>query len=177
MTAAPLTDLTRKSSPNLITWTEECQVAFQKLKDALCTAPILWSPNFDLPFILQTDASNRGVAAVLSQTEQDEELLIAYLSKKLLPWEQRYSIIEKEYLAIKLGMQAFRVYLLGRVFSVQTDHRVLEWLNQLKDSNYRLSRWSLALQPFQFQVIHQAGQSNGNDDALSRMESHEPNTV
>ena len=176
-TAAPLTDLTKKASPNLITWTDECQVAFQKLKDALCTAPVLRSPNFDLPFILQTDASDRGVAAVLSQTEQDEEHPIAYFSKKLLPREQKYSTIEKECLAIKLGMQAFRVYLLGRVFSVQTDHRALEWLNQLKDSNYRLSRWSLALQPFQFKVIHRAGQSNGNADALSRMESHESNTV
>ena len=63
--------------------------------------------------ILQTDASDRGVAAVLSQTEQDEEHPIAYFSKKLLPREQKYSTIEKECLAIKLGMQAFRVYLLG----------------------------------------------------------------
>ena len=92
-------------------------MAFQKLKDALCTAPVLRSPNFDLPFILQTDASDRGVAAVLSQTEQDEEHPIAYFSKKLLPREQKYSTIEKECLAIKLGMQAFTVYLLGRVFA------------------------------------------------------------
>ena len=63
------------------------------------------------------------------------------------------------------------------IISVQTDHHALEWLNQLKDSNYSLLRGSLALQPFQFKVIHRAGQSNGNTNALSCMESHESNTV
>jgi phospholipid-translocating ATPase len=167
--AAPITDLTRKAAPTTVNWSDQCQRAFQNLKDILCTAPVLRSPNFDLPFILQTDAVDRGVAAVLSQIELGVEHPIAYFSRKLLPQEQRYSTIEKECLAIKLGVHAFRVYLLGRPFSVQTDHRALEWLNRLKDTNSRLSRWSLALQPYDFQVIHRAGRANGNADALSRM--------
>jgi phospholipid-translocating ATPase len=130
-----------------------------------------------VPFILQTDASDRGVAAVLSQIENNEEHPVAYFSKKLLPREQRYSTVEKECLAIKLGMHAFRVYLLGRMFTVQTDHRALEWLSQLKDVNYRLSRWSLALQPFQFHVVHRKGKANGNADALSRMNTDMSNVV
>ena len=84
---------------------------------------------------------------------------------------------EKVCLAMKLEMQAFRVYLPGKVFSAKTDHRTLEWLNRLNDSNYHLSRRNLALQPFQFKVIHLGGQSNGKADALSCMESHESNTI
>ena len=79
---------------------------------------------------------------------------IAYFSRKLLPRETRYSTIENECLAINLGMQNFKVYLLGRPFEVQTDHRSLEWLDRLKSDNARLARWSLALQPFQYTVVH-----------------------
>ena len=93
---------------------------------------------------------------------------IAYFSRTLLPREQRYSTVEKECLAIKLGTQAFRVYLLGRAFIIQTDHRALQWLDRLKETNSRLTRWSLALQPFQFKVKHRSGKANANADALSR---------
>jgi len=60
------------------------------------------------------------------------------------------------------------VYLLGRHFTVQTDHRALEWLDRLKDNNARLTRWSLSLQPNKFTVIYRTGKANGNADALSR---------
>ena len=69
--ATPLTDLTRKSQPNKVVWTPDCTESFQKLKNALCSAPILQSPNFDEKFILQTDASDRGIGAVLSQLDED----------------------------------------------------------------------------------------------------------
>ena len=83
-------------------------------------------------FILQTDASNRGIGAVLSQRDAEGgENPIAYFSKKLLPREERYSTIEKECLAIKLGMEAFRTYLLGRHFIVETVHRSLVWMDKL----------------------------------------------
>ena len=167
--AAPLTDLTRKQSPHMVKWTEECESAFLALKEKLCSAPVLRSPNFQLPFVLQTDASNRGVGAVLTQHSADgEEHPIAYWSRKFLPREERYSTIEKECLAIKLGIEAFRVYLLGRPFTIETDHRSLIWMERLKSTNNRLARWSLALQPYNFQVTHKAGKLNGNADALSR---------
>ena len=90
------------------------------------------------------------------------------VSRKLLRREQRYSTIQKECLAIKLDTQAFRVYLLGKPFTVQTDLRALEWLNNVRENNAKLSRWSLALQPFQFVVQHRPGKDNQNADFLSR---------
>ena len=106
---------------------------------------------------------------MLSQVGEDgTDHPIAYYSRKLLPREERYSTIEKECLAIKLAVQTFRVYLLGKPFIIQTDHRSLEWLDRLKENNARLTRWSLSLQPYQFQVHYRAGKANANADALSR---------
>ena len=108
--AAPLTDLTKKSQPSKISWTPECDTAFKELKKLLSSSPILRSPDFNTPFMLQTDASDLGIGAVLSQkTENGEEHPVAYWSRKLLPRERRYSTIEKECLAIKLAVQAFQV--------------------------------------------------------------------
>ncbi len=87
-----------------------------------------------------------GVGAVLSQVDDTGvDHPVAYYSWKLLDRETRYSTVEKECLAIKLGIQAVKVYLLGRHFTVQTDHHALTWLHRLKENNARLSRWSLAL--------------------------------
>ncbi len=168
--AAPLTDLTRKNVPNHVPWNSTCNRAFQELKRRLCNAPVLQSPDFTQPFVIQTDASDYGVGAVLSQRDSDGcDHPVAYFSKKLLPREQNYSTVEKECLAIRLGVQAFRVYLLGRSFTVQTDHRALLWLDRLKESNARLTRWSLALQQYSFRVEHRAGRLHANADALSRL--------
>ena len=132
-------------------WSEQCNHVFEELKRILCCSPVLRSPDFKKPFVLQTDASDRGVGAVLSQkNEAGDDNPIAYFSKKLQPREERYSTVEKECLAIKLAMQAFRTYLIGRHFTVETDHRSLVWMDKLKDSNSRLTRWSLSMQPVQF---------------------------
>jgi len=81
----------------------------------------------------------RRVGAVLSQqNEQGEEDPVAYFSKKLLPREEKYATLEKECLAIKLAIHNFRSYLLGKQFTVQTDHRALEWLHRSKENNHRL---------------------------------------
>ena len=166
--ALPLTDLTRKRSKS-ITWTAECENAFQQLKARLTREPVLKSPDFSKPFVLQTDASDRGVGAVLSQLDASgAEHPVAYFSRKLLPREERYATVEKECLAIKLGIQAFRIYLLGQTFKIQTDHRSLEWLQRMKGDNARLTRWSLALQPYDFTVSYRSGKENANADGLSR---------
>ena len=129
--AAVLTDLTRKDGPKQVIWTRSCQKAFDELKRALCSTTVLKSPDFSRQFILQTDASNRGVGAVLSQRDAEGvDRPVAYFSRKLLPREENYSAIEKECLAIKLATHAFRVYLLGRPFIIQTDHRALKWLDR-----------------------------------------------
>ena len=167
--ASALTDLTRKSAPNRVIWTAECDLAFQQLKTRLCSSPVLQAPDLQKPFQLQTDASDRGVGAILSQLDTDGvDHPVAYFSRKLLPREEKYSTVEKECLAIKLGIHAFRVYLLGREFKIITDHRSLEWLDRVKENNPRLTRWSLFLQPYQYKVMYRPGRMNGNADGLSR---------
>ena len=168
--AVPLTDLTRKSAPTEVVWSPECEQAFVSLKTALCSSPVLRSPDFTKHFVLQTDASDRGIGAVLSQyDEMGHDQPIAYFSKKLLPAEERYSTTEKECLAIKLSIQAFHSYLVGKAFTIQTDHRSLEWLNRVKDSNPRLTQWSLFLQSYDHVVEYRSGSANANADTLSRL--------
>lgn len=151
--AAPLTNLTRKNAPNLVRRTPACDGAFAELKSWMCSSPILRSPNFSKPFIVQTDASECGVGAVLSQLDDNgDDHPMSYYSQKLLPRQERYANVEKECLAIRLAVQAFWVYLVGRPFTIQTDHCALESLDRLKDKNSRLTRWSLSLQPFYFSV-------------------------
>eukprot|EP00731_Ephydatia_muelleri_P032349 Em0023g856a len=158
--SAALSDLTKKSAPNTLHWTEPCQKAFDTLRERLCSSPVLRCPDLAAQFVLQTDASERGVGAVLSQQGPDgQEHPVGYFSRKYSAREQNYSTVEKECLAIKLATQAFQVYLLGREFVVETDHRALEWLHRFKDTNPRLCRWSLMLQPFKFTGEQQRGGS------------------
>ena len=134
----------------------------------LTSTPVLSSPDFEKTFFLQTDASNYGVGAVLSLTDAEGlDHPVEYFSHKLLDREQKYSTIEKEYLAIKLAVKAFQMYLLGRPFIIPTDYQTLQWLSNVKDENSRLARGSLALQPYQFEIQHRKGRVNANADSLS----------
>ena len=98
----------------------------------------------------------------------DGEHPVAYLSIKLLPREQNYSMIEKELLAIVWAVGSLSYYLDGRKFIIETDHNPLTWLNKMKDKNQRLLRWALALQTYTFEVKYRKGSQNGNADGLSR---------
>ncbi len=91
--------------------------------------------------------------------EKGEEHPVGFFSRKVLPREEKYTTVEKECLAIRLGVEAFWVYLLGKPFIIQSDHRSLEWLNRMKESNLRLTRWSPALQPYKFEVRYIAGRA------------------
>ncbi len=164
----PLVNLTKKSAPNLIKWTGECQGAFDTIKQRLCRAPALITPDFDKEFLLHTDASDVGLGAVLSQRVDGVEHPILYISKKMLPRERNYSVIEKECLAIKWATQTLRYYLLGHSFNLVTDHAPLRWLSTMKDSNARITRWYLALQPFMYFMTHRAGKDHQNADYFSR---------
>ncbi|XP_057201512.1 uncharacterized protein LOC130561305 [Triplophysa rosa] len=166
--ASPLTDLTKKEAPDPVQWTERCQQAFTQVKAALCGGPLLHSPNFSLPFFLQTDASDRGLGAVLSQEMGGEERPVLYISRKLSKREAKYSTIEKECLAIRWAVLTLRYYLLGREFTLWSDHAPLQWLHRMKDTNTRITRWYLALQPFKFKVIHRPGAQMAVADFLSR---------
>lgn len=106
--AAVLTDLTRKNSPQKVVWSSECEAAFQDLKDCLCQDPVLQSPNFELPFCVQTDASGVGLGAVLLQGDSGNRRPVQYISRKLFPREVNYSTIEKEALAIKWALDTLK---------------------------------------------------------------------
>ena len=124
--AVPLTNLTGKKFPEIVVWTTEYDKAFNALKNMLTSTTVFSSPDFEKTFILETDASNYGVGAVLSQTDgEGVDHPVAYFSRKLLDREQKYSTTEKECLAIKLAVKAFQMYLLGRPFITQTDHQTL----------------------------------------------------
>ncbi len=166
--AYSLTELTRKVNPERIEWAEECSKAFEELKRILMSKPVVSSPDFSKSFVLQTDASEVGVGAILSQADKEGlDHPVAYFSRKLLPRERKYSTVEKECLAIKLGVEVFWVYLYGKPFQIQT---ALQWLDSVKDSNNRLLRWSLMLQPYTFTIQHRKGVDNANADCLSRIE-------
>ncbi|KAL3967106.1 alpha-2-macroglobulin-like protein [Sarotherodon galilaeus] len=164
-----LNDLTKGSAPNKVRWTEDCEQAFGDLKEAVCTHPVLHSPDFNKPFILQTDASGVGLGAVLQQEVDGERRPVVFLSRKLLDRETRYSTVEKECLAMKWAIEALRYYLLGRHFTLETDHRALQWLNRMRDANARIAGWYLSLQPYDFTVQYRPGKSNVVADCLSRM--------
>lgn len=152
----------------------ECEEALQSLKGTLCTEPILKSPDFDQPFTVQTDASDVGIGAALLQGEPGSLHPIAYISRKLLKNEVRYSVVKKECLAIKWALDSLKCYLLGRKFTLETDHCALSWLTNMKDTNSRITRWFLAIQPFDFEVQNRKGNENCAADFLSRAQQGSP---
>ena len=165
---APLTNLTRKDIPYL--WSEECQASFDTLKTKLTTAPILSYPKPDEgPFILDTDASNTGIGAVLLQVQGGEELVIAYASHTLNEAERNYCTTKKELLAVVYAVEHFRHYLYGQDFIIRTDHASLKWLKNFKNADGLLARWLAKLETYHFTFTHRKGSAHGNADALSRM--------
>ncbi|MDZ7612307.1 MAG: RNase H-like domain-containing protein [Flavobacteriaceae bacterium] len=166
LVASPLYDLTVKNRP--FNWTQECQQAFDKLKEKLTTAPILRMPNEVDTFILDTDASNFAIGAVLSQVVDGAEYVVAYASKRLSRCEKNYCVTRRELLAIVYFVKYFRHYILGRHFQVRTDHAALQWLRRMPDPCGQQARWIGALEQFDFEILHRPGARHGNADAMSR---------
>lgn len=149
--AAPLNELRKKSKA--WEWGERQEQSFQVLKGALMQAPVLQRPDFDRPFILTCDYSLDAVGAILSQKDdQGREYVVAYGSKKLTPTEMNYSASEGECFAVITGIRLWRPYLIGRHFTIITDHRALTWLTTNKKFTGRLARWALLLQEFDFTI-------------------------
>jgi len=147
---------------------EEEKRAFDLLKERLCTAPVLRHPDFNLPFILSTDASGYGLGAVLSQEFEDGEHPISYASTTLQDEHTRYAVIEREGLAMCWGITHFEEYLLGKPFIAYTDHKPLLSLLTKDQCNKRLQNYALKLQHFKFEIRYRKGAENSNADALSR---------
>ena len=165
--ARPLVQLTEKSTQ--FKWEKEQQIAFDTLKDKLTSAPILAYPQVTGEFILDTDASDTGIGAVLSQVQNGIEKVIAYASKTLSKPEKRYCVTRRELLAVVYFTQYFRHFLLGRKFTVRTDHNSLKWLRKFKNPEGQIARWLEVLETFNFDIQHRPGAKHGNADALSRI--------
>ena len=132
---------------------------------------ILAFPTETGQYILDTDASNFGLGGVLSQMQDDRELVVAYCSRALRPSQRRYCTTKREMLAVAAMYLQFRSYLRGARFTLRTDHMSLVWLHRFKDTEGMLSRWLHYLQQFQFSIIHRPGKDHGNADGLSRAPS------
>ena len=118
--------------------------------------------------VLDTDASNEGVGAVLSQVQEGEERVIGYYSKTLTPPERNYCVTRRELLAVVKGVKHFRPYLYGQKFTLRTDHASLLWLCQRKEPSDQVARWLETLAEFRYTLHHRAGIKHGNADGLSR---------
>ena len=149
-------------------WTDACQVAFMALRALLIKAPVLAFPKEDLPYIVDTDASDYGIGGVLSQCIEGTEHVIAYYSKSLNPAQQKYCTTRRELLAVVATLDHFKGYVWGPKFLVRTDHAALVWLKNLKNIQGMLARWLAKLQQFHFDIIHRPGAQHGNADGLSR---------
>lgn len=171
---SPLNDLIKaKKKKEPITWTPEAEASFVKLKQALVSAPILNSPDFARPFIIQCDASDTGLGGVLTQNKDGQEVVIAFASRSLSQSERKYPVTQKECLAVIFSIEKFRPYIEGTHFTVISDHYSLIWLHNLKEPTGKLARWAVKLQQYDFDIIHRKGKLNVVPDALSRIASSE----
>ena len=119
---------------------------------------------------MQTDAFDTGIGAVLSQVdEKGKEHPIGFISRQLKDRELRWSTVEKECFSVVWALRKLRPYLYGTHFTVQTDHKPLKWLMNMKGENPKLLRWSISLQGFDFTIEHRPGVQHSNADGLSRM--------
>jgi hypothetical protein len=146
----PLVELTRKGVK--FKWNEAAQTAFDHLKTVLVGPEVMAFPNETGEFILDTDACDVGIGAVLSQVQDGKERVIAYGSRALNRAEKNYCVTDKELLAIRHFVEYYRQYLLGNKFLVRTDHQALVWLFRLKEPKGRVARWLEILSSYSFSV-------------------------
>lgn len=160
--AKPLTNVLKLKNFH---WTTQAQQAFEELKAAMTTTPVLALPNFQAQYIVETDACMDGIGAVLMQSGQP----IAYLSKTLGEKHRKLSIYEKEFLALIMAVEKWRPYLQRQKFIIQTDHKSLAYL---KDQNLHSEMQLKAmarLMGLHFRVVYKQGKDNLAADALSRV--------
>lgn len=163
----PLTDLLKKQV--VFVWTSEHQAAFEALKAALVSAPVLALPDFSGTFVIETDASDLGVGAVLMQDGHP----LAFLSKSLGPRNRGLSTYEKECLAILLAVDHWRSYLQFGEFIIRTDQRSLIHLDDQRLVTSWQQRALTKLLGLSYRLVYKKGLENKAADALSRCRSNE----
>ncbi|OAF70865.1 hypothetical protein A3Q56_01372 [Intoshia linei] len=158
----PLHDLLKRKSQFI--WTNDCNKAFINLKKALTSAPVLSFPIVDVPFILETDASDKAMGALLKQNGS----IIECASKIFTKTENNYSTVEKELLAVAWAISKFKYYLYGITFTVITDHRPLVYIRNSKRLSKRQFKWIQQLENYNFEIIYREGKFNYTADILLR---------
>ncbi|KAI2662144.1 Transposon Tf2-9 polyprotein [Labeo rohita] len=169
--AAPLTALT---SPRMaFRWSDAAEAAFANLKRRFVSAPVLVTPDPSRQFVVEVDASEVGVGAVLSQRSPSDDKMhpCAFFSHRLSSAESNYDIGNRELLAVKLALEEWRHWLEGSgvPFMVWTDHKNLEYIRTAKRLNSRQARWALFFGRFDFTLSYRPGSKNVKPDSLSRI--------
>ena len=168
--ACHVTELT--STKRKFKWNDTCQLAFEQLKNILCSKPILSMPDLSKPFSIQVDACDTGIGAVLLQEDPETKEFhpVSYYSYKLKPHQRSYATVEKELLGIIMSLQKYEVYFSTHLpVNIYTDHNPLIFLSRARLSNQRILRWSLYLQNFNIVIHYLKGADNTTADALSRV--------
>ncbi|GFO00984.1 integrase core domain protein [Plakobranchus ocellatus] len=153
-------------------WIAACQSAFDKIKHAIANSvrSFIFDPN--APIFVTTDASDVGLGAVLSQSQQGHEAPIAHISHTLQPRERTYAAKKKEALTCVLACYTWEKYLLGRYFTLKTDHSSLaSLLRSTADSrkSAKFTRWLDRLSPFDYAVEYWQDKDNHVTDVFSRL--------
>jgi len=170
--AFPLTELTGRYKPERLQWSQTHQNAFEQLKKALMSRPVLYPPDTTKDFQIMADSSQTTASAILMQESNDGDTtprVISYASRKLLPRERNYSTIEREILSIVFAVSKFNHFIYGRRIVVKSDHRAVEHMNSLVKSSPRLARWALSLQLYNLTVEYLQG-DHQLADALTRVD-------
>jgi len=164
--ARPLHELTKKNQQ--FYWKEPQEGAFQKLKQALTSAPLLAMPIDGGGYVLDTDANNFSMGCVLQQWQDGELKVIGYASKAFSEPEPRYCITRRELTAIIFGLKYYHHFLLGNPFVLRTDHAALSHLKRTPHPVAQSARYLDILAEYNFTVKYRPGESHRNADALSR---------
>ena len=170
--AGLLSYLTRKDT-NYV-WDEPQKEASKQLKMALASQPLLHHFQNHLPTEIRCDGSALGLGAILLQKHENCSRIVAYASRMVNKHEKNYPISELESLAVVYALEKFRSYLIGTKFKVYTDHLSLCWMFNKKKLSPRLTRWALALQEYDFEVVYKSGKQNIDADCLSRNPADQP---
>lgn len=171
----PLHKLTEHNTP--FSWTPDCERAFETIKTLLTTAPVLSYPRPEgETFILDTDASNVAVGAVLHQLQNGEEKVIGYYSKCLNKSERKYCTTRKELVAIVKAVKHFHYYIYGQSIIIRSDHGSLQWLLNFRNHGEgQLARFLETLSAYTYKIVHRSASAHQNADALSRRPCYDHN--